>query len=50
MTDGPRFEKVTGLRVEDFKLLDQIGVFNPRRTACYQAVLLGLTGFEPATT
>jgi hypothetical protein len=27
--DGPLFERVTGLSVEDFKLLNQIGVFNP---------------------
>jgi len=36
--DGPLFEKVTGLRVEDFKLLNQIGVFNPihMNAAIYQ--------------
>lgn len=36
--DGPLFERVTGLRVEDFKLLNQIGVFNPihMNAAIYQ--------------
>jgi T5orf172 domain len=36
--DGPLFERVTGLSVEDFKLLNQIGVFNPihMEAAIYQ--------------
>ncbi len=36
--DGPLFERVTGLTVEDFKLLNQIGVFNPihMNAAIYQ--------------
>jgi hypothetical protein len=36
--DGPLFERVTGLSVEDFKLLNQIGVFNPihMNAAIYQ--------------
>ncbi|KBZ60669.1 hypothetical protein K875_03616 [Mycobacterium [tuberculosis] TKK-01-0051] len=36
--DGALFERVTGLRVEDFKLLNQIGVFNPihMNAAIYQ--------------
>jgi len=36
--DGPLFERVTGLSVEDFKLLNQIGVFNPihMNSAIYQ--------------
>ena len=36
--DGALFERVTGLKVEDFKLLNQIGVFNPTHmnAAIYQ--------------
>ena len=36
--DGPLFERVTGLTVADFKLLNQIGVFNPihMNAAIYQ--------------
>ena len=36
--DGLLFERVTGLSVEDFKLLNQIGVFNPihMNAAIYQ--------------
>ena len=36
--DGPLFERVTGLSVADFKLLNQIGVFNPihMNAAIYQ--------------
>lgn len=36
--DGPLFERVTGISVEDFKLLNEIGVFNPihMNAAIYQ--------------
>lgn len=36
--DGPLFERVTGLTVDDFRLLNQIGVFNPihMNAAIYQ--------------
>ena len=36
--DGELFERVTGLAVDDFKLLNQIGVFNPihMNAAIYQ--------------
>jgi len=36
--DGQLFERVTGLSVEDFKMLNQIGVFNPihMNAAIYQ--------------